>query len=273
MTEFERFDQALAKFEQDFTDESPIKYSSCKHSNISDEKGVITCTDCGQEIERSTDDQEWRWHGSSSDGKRGQDPNRVQRRKIEDKSIFKDVEGMGFSDKIVTLGNKIYCDATQGSIFRGNTRKSIVFASIFHAYKLDGHPQDHVVLLDVFSLKRKVALTGLNIVNRNSPKDAAFRSVDITPEHLINDIMDQFGATIQQKKQVKKLYNLLIDTSTKLKGSRPNSVACSLVYYYILIKKMNITIKQFANKVRLSDLTIQKLAKEISLIFNTPEIL
>ena len=43
---------------------------------------------------------------------------------------------MGFSDKIISKANKLYDEVTSGNIYRGNSRKAIVFACIFHAYKL-----------------------------------------------------------------------------------------------------------------------------------------
>lgn len=274
MTDFEQFDKALAKFESGSHDESPKDKAGtgCQHLNTVDEGGVVACTDCGQEIERATDDKEWRYYGPS-DTKRSADPNRVQKRKVDEKSIFKDVENMGFSDKMITAGNKIYLESTRGSILRGTSRKSVIFASMFYSYKQDGKPQVHDKLLSVFGLTRKVALAGMNYVNRHSPRDAMFRGVYITPLHLVGEIMDRFSATEVQKQQVESLYNQIEHTSSKLLGSRPQSVAASLVYYYIESKKINISLKQFSEKVNLSDLTILKLSKEISTVLNTPEIL
>lgn len=271
MTDFERFDKALAKCGNS-SEEKPEKKAGCQHLNTVDEGGAVACTDCGQEIERATDDKEWRFYGAS-DTKRNADPGRVQKRRTDERGIFKDVENMGFSDKIVTIANRIYQDATGDDIFRGNTRKARIFAAIYYAYKLERDPQDHSKLLEVFGLSRKVALTGMNNLNRRSPRDAEFRDVDITPVHLIPDIMDQFGATTKQKKQVKALYNLIDNTSSRLNGSRPNSVASALVYYYIVLKKMRITLNQFASTVNLSALTIDKLAKEISAVLNTPSVM
>ena len=81
-------------------------------------------------------DKEWRYYGQA-DNKRLSDPNRVHLRKIEDKNIFKDVENMGFSDKIVYIANQIYLQVTNGQIFRGNSRKSVIFACIFHSFKIN----------------------------------------------------------------------------------------------------------------------------------------
>jgi hypothetical protein len=113
----------------------------CTHNNISTDNIVIYCIDCGKELEKTLfQEKEWRYYGQS-DNKRTSDPNRVHLRKNDDKSIFKDVENMGFSDKIVSLANHIYMQVTQGQIFRGNSRKSIIFSCIFHSFKIQGKPQ------------------------------------------------------------------------------------------------------------------------------------
>ena len=64
---------------------------------------------------------------------------------------YKDVENMGFSDKVVSLANDLYSQVTKEKIYRGNSRKAIVFACIFHAYKIMGKPQSCENLQSVFS--------------------------------------------------------------------------------------------------------------------------
>lgn len=252
-------------------DEKSVK---CEHVNIASEKGVDVCTDCGEEITPSCSDsnsnKEWRYYGQS-DSRRGTDPNRVHARKSEERSIFKDVENMGFSDKIIANANKIYFQVTSGQIFRGNSRKAIVFASIFHAYKISGKPQSHEKLINAFNLSRKTGLKGLKHVNLYAPKDISVKTTYITPINLVEEIMDKFSASDEQKKQVIDLYNKIKNRSSRLNRSRPQSTASGVVYYWICDQKKDITIKQFAKKVSLSELTINKIAKEITDIIKSPE--
>ena len=137
MSEFNLFDKLLQEYQSSKVNvEVNEKTVSCLHENTLNEKGITVCTDCGEEIETDISyNKEWRYYGQS-DNKYTTDPNRVQARKSEEKTIFKDVENLGFSENIISKANKIYADVTQGKIFRGNTRKAIVFACIFHAYKL-----------------------------------------------------------------------------------------------------------------------------------------
>jgi transcription initiation factor TFIIIB Brf1 subunit/transcription initiation factor TFIIB len=269
MSEFDLFNKALCEYknvgDQQTNDAQPIKAKKvCCHDNIATEKGVDVCIDCGEEMTRKIEHtKEWMYYGQS-DTKHISDPNRVQIRKSEERSIYKDVENMGFSDKIISEANKIYFQVTQGKIFRGNSRKAIVFACIFHSYKLSGRPQSHEKLIHVFNLNRKNGLKGLKHVNLYAPKRSSIRTTYITPVNLIEEIMEKFSATKEQKDDVIKLYYQIKNKSSRLNRSRPQSVASGLVYFWICKTQKNISLKQFIQKVKLSELTINKIAKEIS---------
>jgi transcription initiation factor TFIIIB Brf1 subunit/transcription initiation factor TFIIB len=275
MTDFLFYDEAIAEHSARSQNEENINvgHKICSHKDVIDDNGVKICTDCGEEIRRTImHEKEWRYYGSS-DTKRNSDPNRVQMRKAEDRNIYKDVENMGFSEKIVSQANLIYCDVTKGQIFRGNSRKAIIFACIFHAYKLDGKPQPHEKLIKIFSLNRKTGLYGLKHVNLHAPKDSKIHTTHITPVHLVGDMMDRFSANECQKQEVIELYSKIKNKSSKLNRSRPQSTSSGLIYYYICSKKINITLKEFANRVDLSELTISKIAKEIAEVLSTPGLI
>lgn len=276
MSDFQLFNKALKEYnkKENSKDSDPEKSDSddsknnectpCLHLNVTNEKGVIECIDCGEEISKKIQHtKEWRYYGQS-DSRHTSDPNRVQQRKLEERNIYKDVENMGFSDKIVSEANTIYFQVTQGKIFRGNSRKAIVFACIFHAYKLSGKPQSHEKLIGIFKLDRKTGLKGLKHVNLYAPKDSQIRTTYITPINLVEEIMDKFSATKEQKDEVIKLYHQIKNKSSKLNRSRPQSVASGIVYYWICQKDKDITLKQFTKKVDLSELTVSNIAKEIS---------
>jgi transcription initiation factor TFIIIB Brf1 subunit/transcription initiation factor TFIIB len=279
MSDFKLFNQALIeynKYNQDKKDEENIEENIvekiCSHNNTTTEKGIDICTDCGEEISKKINHtKEWRYYGQS-DNRHSSDPNRVQIRKTDDRTIFRDVENMGFSQKIVSEANSLYFQVTQGQIFRGNSRKAIVFACIFHSYKLSGKPQSHEKLIHVFNLNRKTGLKGLKHVNLHAPKKSSIRTTYITPINLVEEIMDKFSATVEQKEEVKKLYELIKNKSSRLNRSRPQSVSSGLIYYWICNQKKDITLKQFTKKVELSELTVNKIAKEIADVLGTPDI-
>ena len=244
-----------------------LSHNKCSHTNTSIEKGVDVCMDCGEEVKKSDYSKDMRKHGQTGN-KHLADPNRVQIRKTDERNIYKDVENMGFSHKIISEANKIYFEVTNGKIYRGNSRKAIVFACIFHSYKLSGSPQSHEKLITVFNLTRKTGLKGLKHVNLYAPTQSNIRTTYITPINLVEEIMDKFSATKEQKDEVISLYEQIKNKSSKLNRSRPQSVASGLIYFWICDTKKDISLKQFTEKVSLSELTINKISKEISDLIN-----
>ena len=244
----------------------------CTHSYIT-MNGNTVCELCGVELPREIDNtKEWRYYGAS-DTRHSGDPSRCHMRKVDERTINKDVEHMGFSDKIVEKANSIYENVADGRIYRGNSRKAIIFACIFHAYKIAGNPQSCDNLIEVFNLERKVALRGLKHVNLKVAKESDIKSTYITPEHLITDIMNKFEATQSQKDDVIEIYNKIENRSSILNRSRPQSVASGIVRYYILLNEKEITMAEFRSKVKLSELTINRIVREIAVLLDTPQII
>jgi len=242
--------------------------NTCSHTNIINEKDVFLCIDCGEEFQIApTYDKEWRYYGKN-DSKHSSDPNRVQLRKIDERSIYKDVETLGFSESVVSLANKYYNQITNGKIFRGNSRKALIFSCIYHAFKLSNMCQPHEKLIKIFNLDRKTALKGLKYVNLYALKDSKIRTSYTTPVDLVGDLMELFSATKEQKKEVLMLYDEIKNKSSKLNRSRPQSISSGLVFYWICLKGKNISLKEFAKKSGLSELTISKISKEISRVLN-----
>jgi transcription initiation factor TFIIIB Brf1 subunit/transcription initiation factor TFIIB len=279
MTDFSLFEEALHEYNRENEEGEIFMKGSdaveeidlmCKHTNIFEESGIVCCVDCGIEMEKNIfHEKEWRYYGQS-DNKRSSDPNRVHLRKMEERNIYKDVENMGFSEKIVSLANQIYLQVTKGQIYRGNSRKAIIFSAIYHSFKIHGKPQPHEDLIKIFKLDRRNALKGLKHVNLNVPKDSLIHTTYITPGNLVDDIMDKFNATPEQKLEVKEIYEQIKNRSSKINRSRPQSISSSLVFYWVCKKGLDISLKDFASKTELSELTISKIAKEIADILKTP---
>ena len=158
---------------------------------------------------------------------------------------------------------------THGKIYRGSTRKGIIFACIFHAYKANHSPHSCEQLIEVFDIDRKVALKGLKFVNLNAPKDSPFRSFYVSTDHLIRETMLKFHATETHIQEALGIYHFIKDKSSLLNRSRPQSVACGVVRYYISKKNPDISMEYFRSKIRLSELTISRIMKEIQHIYDT----
>ena len=192
------------------------------------------------------------------------DRTRVFARKSDERNIHKDVEKMGFGDKIVSVANDIYNQVTKGEIKRGNSRKAIIFACIFQSFKINGVPQTHDKLINVFGLTRKSGLNGLKIVSLNAPKSSGIHDNHITPENIVKDVMEIFKASPAQIEEVINIYRFVKNTDVKLSTARPQSTACGLIYYWITTTGKNISLKDFAKTVELSEITISKMSAIVS---------
>ena len=271
MDSFDLFDNALKEVEVENEVETTLNISNsdvCKHENVIYDNGVKICEECGAEIVRDISyNKEWRYYGSA-DTKHNSDPSRCQKRKNDEKTIYKDVEGMNFADKIIIKANNIYEDVTSNKIYRGNSRKAIVFACIFHAYKLTGNPQSCENLVKIFNLERRIGLKGLKHVSLNLSKESEIRKTYITAEDLIKEIMKKFEANQTQVDEVIEIYQKVKNKSSILNRSRPQSVASGVVRYYINITQKEISMEDFKQKIGLSELTINRIVKEIETILS-----
>ncbi len=248
--------------------DSEFQAEACQHFESIEERGTLVCQTCGVELEKPVfQGKEWRFY--NTDSRRG-DPNRVQVRKNDERSIYKDVEGMPFGEKIVAQANQLFLEVTRGQIYRSNPRKAIICSCIFHAYKKAEKPQTQEDLIKIFGLTRKTSLKGMKFVSQRARKDSFVHTTHITPVDLIRDIMDRFGASPEQKEQAVRIYAKIHNRSFKLNGSRPQSIGSGVVFYWILQNNIPIHISDFAKKVKLSGLTILKVVKEITAILALP---
>lgn len=225
----------------------------CPHPTKISEQGLYLCMECGMEVPF---DEEMTTKFTS-------DSSRCYIRKVKDKSIYEDVKHLHISDHIKDIANGIYIDVCGSKVHRGAYRRAIVFASIFHAYKLDRNPQSCEHLIELFNIRRKDALKGLKFINEYAPNNSPLRTTYITAENILIDFMKKFETTKAQRKEILKLYARVKDKSSLLNRSRPQSVAAGLLYYYISQQEHSISIKDFMKKVGLSELTIQKICHEI----------
>ena len=267
---FDLFHSALKNYNslQIVQDRKEDKKVECVHANVETRTGIATCVSCGEILKKNVlHEKEWR---NYTDQKK--DPTRVQLRKSEDRNIHKDVVGLGFSKRVINMANDLYRDVSKGNIYRGNCRRAIIFACVFHSYKSIGQPQTHEKLIKLFKLSRKSGLKGLKHVtlNSNSP---ILRGGHITAKHLIRDIMGGFSATEEQMGEVIGIHEKIKNRSSNLNRARPNSIASGLIYFWIQKRKISITLKEFARKTSLSEITISKISREIHSILQGSRVL
>jgi len=243
---------------------------NCIHDLI-DDNGIMTCLLCGEIVHKLILYDQERRYFNIKDSKSFSDPTRVQARKNEISGTIRkeDIETLGISDKIITIANGLYTSITKGQIFRGLSRKSMIFACVFYAYIISGSPQNYDDLSRLFGLSKKNAIKGIKTVNSKAPKDSEIHTTIITPNLLIQELMLKFNANKTQIDEVLILYEKIKNRSTDLNRSRPQSIASGITYYWLKESKIEIKLKDFAQISKLSELTINKVVKEINMILKT----
>jgi transcription initiation factor TFIIIB Brf1 subunit/transcription initiation factor TFIIB len=254
------------------SNESILVDKSCNHRNIVIQGCNRVCEECGIILTKDFSyEKEWRYYGIA-DTKHNNDPNRCNFRKIIDKTIDKDLEKFGINAKVVTSSNEIYDLVTKKKIFRGNTRKGIIFACVYHAYIANNIPISCEQLITILEINQKIALKGLKFVNLNLPLNSDIRKNEIDIKHLISEIMKQFNANNVQIKEIIDLYCVIENKSSLLNRSRPQSVASGIVRYYIFKNNPDFSLEYFKQKVKLSDLTLSRIVKEIETIIQKNDL-
>ncbi len=230
------------------------------HTNTTFEKSIEICLDCGKELLKN-------------EMKCSLDTvySNMNERKTQVKNINRDIINFNFSEKIVECANNLYNQITDGKTKRGDRRKSIILACIFFSHKMNNENITYERLLELFQIDKKIGNEGLNVVSLSIPKDIN-TSFNSQPQCLIiiDELMNKFSATSEQKNEVKAIYYKIKNKSALLNRCRAETVASSIFFYWIKNhSNINISIKNYSEIVKLSELTIQKNYKLIEEIMNT----
>jgi transcription initiation factor TFIIIB Brf1 subunit/transcription initiation factor TFIIB len=252
MTDFDLLTKLRDEYECDPC--NSVHDAVCKHTNTISEQFTVICSDCGQELinneMKCSIDQ---MYSSTSE------------RKQHDKNIFKDVESFNFNENIVNKANLIYKKVTFDKTKRGDRRKSIILACIFFSHRINNVNITYEKLLEMFEIDRKIGNDGLNIVTLNIPKEMNV-NYSSGSQYLVvlDEIMDKFSATPDQRKQVNELYYKIKGKSTELNRCRIHSLASAIFYYWIKnYSNIKISIETYSDIVKLRVLTISKIYNEI----------
>lgn len=233
-----------------------ISNDECTHENISIRKGYSICKSCGMEVAHIQLKQSIN------------DSGRCYIRKTTERSIHPDLQDIEISEHIKDKANDIF-NQVCSRIRRANFRKGVVFGCVFFAYKASGEPQSCDSMIKKFNISKKRAQEGLKFVNENLPHGSPLLSIHITEEDIMREFMKKLNSNKEQIKEVIALYRTIKGKSPNLARRKPQSIAAGMIYHYIQMTNRQIPIKEFMNKVNLSELTIIQTAKECSKILNS----
>jgi hypothetical protein len=269
LTDFELLDRALSLYKQTMTkniitnDECKRMDDECEHLETIIQSGMVVCLECGIEImSELLCTKNW----SNNMASYTADINQCQPRKVETKSIHKDLVNLGISEHVINKANELFQKITKGATSRGKARKAKIFACLFHAYVLTDNPQSYETLFNIFNIDRKIGLDGLKKFSKQIPKEFLTKTKGITVSGMINKIMGIFNGTDTQRTQVYNIFKKVRKKSSTIIRSRPQSVAAGVVYYWITKTNREIDIDEYSSKVGLSISTIENIVSEIETI-------
>ena len=255
-------------------EEKDKNIEDCDHSCTVEENGQIFCMECGIKLgDEISNEAEWRYYGNN-DNISSSDPSRVQYRKTNDRSIVKELKDFGFPNDVIEMANNLYIKVTKNKIRRSNLRKGIIYACVFHAYKLLGNPQTPETIQQIFKIPHtRIISKGINYFYLKMPKEDIQNIDDITAEHFIPALLKKFNVKEEHIQNVLDLYKRINEKSSLINTSNPQSISSGFVFYYL--KKMNtdISASNFGKITGLSEITINKIVKQIDDIINGLDII
>lgn len=229
----------------------------CNHTGKERFRGISICIDCGEEFPDDFDtEKECKFlKASESNGR--------QVRRVYDKSIYKDIESFDIPHDIQLKANEYYTKVSDGKIFRGQSRKAVIFSCVFVAYKKTEQPQSIERLQQLFKINKKTVSRGIKLVGMSMQDKNSKLFLNV--EDIIPEILKCFDSSIVVLQEILALYAQIKNRSSTLNRSRPRSTAAALIYYYMKTKNITFSDKLFCFNVKLSKLTILKLYHEICL--------
>jgi len=243
----------------------------CKHTDkYKDNNGLYICRACGDELFELNFDPEWTYYGQS-DNKRSADPARCHRSRSSNKEGVGKVFGELKLEVAAAIRAQVsirYDKIVNGETVRGKSRRAIVAACLFHIYPEFGQVRTSDYIRSLFDLTKKRMSEGLRRYYATFPEATSFH---IRPVDLLSWILTLTGIDKSHYRKIVCITRYLENSSRLLKRSSPQSVAAGIVYFYLCLNpkykaELGLTKNKFAEKARLSDITVNKLVREAASI-------
>ncbi len=251
-----------------------LRSSECKHiSKIQNSSGYYVCQDCGIEIEIYDYSPEWRSYSTSG----GKYNPRCKTYNYKNKNIELVFEkhDINVSPFIISEVEDRYCKCVQ-STYRGKNRDAIIAVCYYFVLKDFGEYRTTDYIRSQFGLKKKDISFGLN---RYYELYSDVAVDEVTPKKLIKWKMDLVGLDIKDHYyKITRICDYIQNASEPIIKSAPQSIAVSVIYFYLcdnkeLKSELGLTKKKFAKKALISDITINKLVKEIARLCGKEDII
>ncbi len=258
--------------DQEEQEEQESESEECPHDQTSNIDGSTVCMTCGLKVDEALLDNETRYYGAA-DTRYAKDPSRHNQRKNEERSLYSDLEPLGFPQEIIERANIYYRGIIKDKIYRAKNRMSIVFACTYHAYSDMEEPRVPNELAKEFNLDKKGVSTGLKTFSklyRNRPNKKYIDAMDLVPK-LLSELNIDEKMHNSCLSDIQIIYDFVQSKSKTFNSSNPQSIAAGLVYYYLKLTNVPITRSEFSKIVKLTDITFTKIATDTHKVLGVEE--
>ena len=235
---------------------------ACQHLFGRVEHGRVGCMLCGaQEVAREL---VYSAGGSFSEG-----ADHLQVRRSDDRTIISDLLKMNLSYDVCQLANRNFVGVTRGKTFRCKSRRALMCCSVFLAQKHLNGVADHQALQDLFDVDGRQIMHAMKVLcfsprvdRQHEPFcDNAFA---VSTEDITSRTMQLFGASEAHVIEALEILQAIKGKSTMLSRSRPQSLAASVVFFWIIVNQQPIRMELFKRHTQISPTTIARYCAEIS---------
>jgi transcription initiation factor TFIIIB Brf1 subunit/transcription initiation factor TFIIB len=235
-----------------------MEEKKCLHLDSFQEGTNHVCLDCGEVLPLKNEESIAKHHTYTTLS--------YVYRKPAKRSIHKDIAHLPIPKMVVDTANELYLNVYATKACQNKQRQTLIFACIFHAFKMHHIPKSLDMLKSIFNstytTKSKSIHSGLKLVTITLKMIGTHQRGDrVTPYHLIGEILKKIQVSEDKAKKIQESYHLLEGKSELINRSRPQSVAAGVVWLFM--KHTGLSIQEYTKIVGLSETTIYKMTKDM----------
>jgi transcription initiation factor TFIIIB Brf1 subunit/transcription initiation factor TFIIB len=164
----------------------------------------------------------------------------------------------GIPTKVLYDSKVLYSRASEMKISRGENKEGLIASCIFYACAMNGVPRSTTEIATMFNISSAVLTKG-------NSRFQALMKLNIQSPNAV-DFISRFASQLRLNwgdiEECQDL-TLAIEHLEIVSENAPTSVAAGTLYYYCMMKKIEMTKKQVATICNVSEVTITKCYKNL----------
>lgn len=179
-------------------------------------------------------------------------------------TIMNELEKLNIPEDIKIIAEKIY-HTLKYHIRRGKKRRKMIFYCIYNAFLEYGIVYDPYILADLIGLESNEVQKcfSMFITDNYKPIKRRFHPKDFFPHYC-----KVFNIDNSHIPKLEKICDDVISKDKELLENFPQSVAASVMYYYLFINGITINKNEFSRRLKRSETFVTKLYEKISSLHN-----